>query len=68
MKICPVQAMTVVIPMLPKLTWLDLVNELPVTELGIQKRYIHLVPREVDGRQCMSAYDRETDTLFIKVD
>ncbi len=67
MKRCMVRYDTVVIPVAPKVNWADSVPD-PSTLIDIKKRYVHLKLREIDGQQFMVAYDRETDTLFIKDD
>ncbi len=66
MKLCKVTSDTVVIPFMPDISWFDMVNELPDTVVDIQKRYVHLHYREFDDRMIAVAYDRETDTLFVK--
>mgnify|MGYP001587554723 CR=1 FL=1 len=66
MKLCKVTSETVVIPVMPEITWHDMSFISPDTVIDIQKRYVHLHYREYDGRMIISAYDRETDTLFVK--
>ena len=66
MNLCKVTSHTVVIPVMPDISWHDMANVMPDTVVDIQKRYVHLHYREFEGRMIMMAYDRETDTLFIK--
>ncbi len=65
MKLCKVSDTTIVIPMTPEVKWWDSSYLDHDAVVDIQKRYIHLTPREIDGHTVMVAYDRETDTLFI---
>jgi hypothetical protein len=63
MKLCKVTNDTVVIPVLPKIGCFDLLPDTIVS-----KRYVYLHYREYEGRIIAAAYDRETDTLFVKDD
>lgn len=64
MKIRSVQSGVIIVPVLPKIRWQQ--HDLTTTE--IQKRYVVLQPRTLNGHVCMVAYDQETDTLFVKDD
>ena len=66
MNLCKVTSDTVAIPVIPEFKWWEYKSYDPSLVVGIQKRYVSLHYREFKGRIIAMAYDRETDTLFIK--
>jgi hypothetical protein len=65
MKICMVNRDKVRIPRPPMLQWDDM-DDPSLTPIDIQSDTLTLEPRELNGITRMVAYDRETDTLFVK--
>ena len=66
MNLCKVQSDVVIIPFLPHVTLHNLATDPPFSNVVMQRRTVHLHYREFEDRMIAVAYDRETDTLFVK--